>query len=76
MGYEAECAKIQRAFLEGNKRDAIAAVPTRMVEDISLLGPPEKIRDDLAGWRESCVTTLLVGGPPRLLRQISDLVRP
>jgi alkanesulfonate monooxygenase SsuD/methylene tetrahydromethanopterin reductase-like flavin-dependent oxidoreductase (luciferase family) len=75
MGYEAECAKIQQHFLEGNKRDAIAAVPTKMVEEISLIGPPAKIRDDLAAWRESCVTTLLVGGPPPLLRQIADIVR-
>ena len=74
MGYEAECEKIQQLYLEGNKRDAIAAVPTRMVEDISLIGPPEKIRDDLSAWRESCVTTLLVGGPPPLLRQIAELV--
>ena len=74
LGYEAECDKIQQAYLEGRKADAAAAVPTAMVEDVYLVGPPEKIRDDLERWRETCVTTLLVAGPPDLLRQIADLV--
>jgi hypothetical protein len=46
-----------------------------MVEDVYLVGPRDKIRDDLEAWRESCVTTLLVSGPPFLLEEISDLVR-
>jgi hypothetical protein len=74
MGYEAECAEIQRLYLEGKRREAIAAVPTRMVQDTALVGPVEKIRDDLAAWRETCVTTLLVGGPPSLLRTVAELV--
>ena len=40
----------------------IAAVPTRLVEEIALIGPPEKIRDELAAWEESVVTTMLVQG--------------
>jgi F420-dependent oxidoreductase-like protein len=74
MGYEAECEKIQRLYLEGNKRDAAAAVPTKMVEDIGLIGPVAKIKDDLARWKETCVTTLLVGGPPQLLETIAKVV--
>jgi F420-dependent oxidoreductase-like protein len=74
MGYGAECEKIQEAYLDGRKADATAAVPTQMVEDVYLVGPPAKIRDDLARWRETCITTLLVAGPPVLLEQISDLV--
>jgi len=74
MGYEAECATIQRLYLEGHKREAIAAVPTKMVEDVALIGPIEKVRDDLQRWRETCVTTLLVGGPPPLLETIAKVV--
>lgn len=74
LGYEAECEKIQEAYLDGRKADAAAAVPTAMVEDVYLIGPPQKIRDDLAHWRETCVTTLLVSGPPPLLEQIAELV--
>jgi hypothetical protein len=74
LGYEAECEKIQEAYLDGRKADAAAAVPTAMVEDVYLIGPPEKIHDDMARWRETCVTTLLVAGPRPLLAQIADLV--
>ena len=45
-------------------RTAIAAVPTEMVEALALIGPPEKIRDDLEAWKEAVVTTMLVSGPP------------
>jgi F420-dependent oxidoreductase-like protein len=74
LGYEAVCEKIQEAYLEGRKADAAAAVTTPMVEDVYLVGPPAKIRDDLERWRASCVTTLLVSGPSPLLRQVAELV--
>jgi F420-dependent oxidoreductase-like protein len=74
LGYEAECEKIQDAYLEGRKADAAAAVPTAMVEDVYLVGPPAKIRDELQRWRETCITSLLVAGPPPLLEQINELV--
>jgi alkanesulfonate monooxygenase SsuD/methylene tetrahydromethanopterin reductase-like flavin-dependent oxidoreductase (luciferase family) len=74
LGYEAECEAIQDAYLDGRKADAAALVPTAMVEDVYLVGPPEKLRDDLERWRETCITTLLVSGPPALLEQIAELV--
>ena len=74
MGYEAECAKIQELYLAGDKKTAIAAVPTSMVEDIALVGPADKIRSDLDAWRESVVNTLVVSGPPRFLETVADLV--
>ncbi len=48
MGYEGEVDHIQRCFLEGHREDAIAAVPDRLVQDISLIGSGQKIRDGLA----------------------------
>jgi F420-dependent oxidoreductase-like protein len=74
MGYEAEAKEIQDLFLDGKKAEAAAKVPTRLVEDIALIGPKEKIRDDLEMWRESVVTTLLVHGDVPQLRMISELV--
>jgi F420-dependent oxidoreductase-like protein len=74
MGYEAECDKIQDLYLEGKKSEAIAAVPTAMVEDTALIGEPAKLKDELARWEESVVTTLLVQGPPELLRMVAELV--
>jgi F420-dependent oxidoreductase-like protein len=74
LGYEEECNRIQKLYLEGNKREAMAAVPTSMVEDTTLIGPPEKIREELAEWKKTCLTTMLVSGPAQMLRPIAELV--
>ncbi len=74
MGYEEEARRIQSLYLDGHKQDAAAAVPTSMVEDIALVGPVEKIRDDLEAWRESMATTLLVNGNLETLRTMAELL--
>nr|WP_221420922.1 LLM class F420-dependent oxidoreductase [Conyzicola lurida] len=74
LGYAAECDRIQELYLAGHTSEAIAAVPTRLVEEIALVGPPEKIRDDLAAWEESVVTTLLVQGDVHALRAVAELL--
>jgi len=45
-----------------------------MVEDVALVGPVDKIRDDLEAWRESRATTLLVNGDAATLRTMAELV--
>jgi F420-dependent oxidoreductase-like protein len=74
MGYEAEVEKIQELYLSGKKDEAAAAVPKELIEQLTLIGPKDKIRDDLDAWRESSVTTLLVGGDPQTLRTAAELV--
>jgi F420-dependent oxidoreductase-like protein len=74
MGWEAEATKIQELYLAGHKDEAAAAVPTKMVEDIALVGPKEKIRDDLGMWKESMLTTLLINGSVADLRTMAELV--
>jgi F420-dependent oxidoreductase-like protein len=74
LGYEGECEKIQDLYLGGKTREAMAAVPTSMAEDVALIGPAGKIKDELAAWEHTVVTTLLVGGPPAALRAIAQLV--
>jgi len=49
-------------------------VPKEMVDEICLVGPAAKIRDDLAAWKESKVTTLIIGGSPDTLRTMAELV--
>ena len=73
MGYEAEATKIQELYLEGRKDEAAAAVPTKLIEDTALIGPKEKIRDDIERWRESMATSLLVSGDVNTLRTIAEL---
>ena len=74
MGYEAEAARIQSLYLDGHQAEAIASVPTAMVEDVALIGPVAKIRDDLEAWRESIATSLLVNGDVATLRTMAELV--
>jgi F420-dependent oxidoreductase-like protein len=74
LGYEEACDKIQDAYLAGRNDEAASYVPTSMVEDVYLIGPKEKVRDDLDRWRETCVTTILVSGPSFMLEEIAELV--
>ena len=75
LGYEAEVAKIQELYLAGRKPEAIAAVPTAMVEDIALVGSPAKIRDELQLWEQTVLTTILLQAPPPLLRFVVEALR-
>ncbi len=74
MGFEADAERIQALYLAGRKAEAAAAVPTRLVDELALIGPPDRIRERLAAWRESIVTTLLISGDVATLRVAADLV--
>ncbi|WP_199432232.1 LLM class F420-dependent oxidoreductase [Qaidamihabitans albus] len=74
MGYEDVADKVQDLYLAGHKAEATAAIPTRLIEDTSLIGPAAKIRDELAAWEESVVTTLLVRGDAAALRKVADVL--
>jgi F420-dependent oxidoreductase-like protein len=64
-GYEAAAKEIQDLYLDGKKREAAAAVPFEMVDEVALLGPKERIADRLGAWRDAGVTTLIVGAAQR-----------
>ncbi|WP_281016398.1 MULTISPECIES: LLM class F420-dependent oxidoreductase [unclassified Minwuia] len=60
MGYADAARKIQDLFLDGKKREAVAAVPDELVDEIALVGPKDRIRQQLAAWDDSPVTGLMV----------------
>ncbi len=60
LGWGAEAEKVQELFLAGRRQEAFAAVPDEMADETALLGPPERIRERLAAWKKSPVTTLMV----------------
>jgi F420-dependent oxidoreductase-like protein len=74
MGYEDVANRVQELYLEGKKGEAAAAIPLEMVEDVALIGPPDKIRGELDRWRETCLTTFLLSGPAAALPVFADLV--
>jgi F420-dependent oxidoreductase-like protein len=75
MGYEDVALQVQDLYLQGKKKEAAAAIPLAMVQDVALVGPPDKIRGELEQWRDTCLTTLLIGGPAELLPIVADLVQ-
>jgi F420-dependent oxidoreductase-like protein len=74
-GWEADAERIQELYLAGKQREAIAAVPDGLVDAVALVGPKERIRDRLEAWRETPVTTLIVGtSDPKALQTLAELV--
>jgi F420-dependent oxidoreductase-like protein len=74
MGYEDVAIKVQDLYLQGKKAEAAAAIPLSMVEDVALVGPMDKIKDELAQWKETCLTTFLLSGPAMALPLYADLI--
>jgi F420-dependent oxidoreductase-like protein len=74
-GWEADAERIQELYLGGHPREAIAAVPDELVDAISLIGPKERIRERLEAWKQTPVTTLIVGSPqPEALEVLAELL--
>lgn len=50
LGYEEEAIKIQDLYLGGDKEAAVAAVPDELVDEISLVGPKQRIQAQAEKW--------------------------
>ncbi len=75
MGFEAEAHKIQDLFMEGRRDEAVAAVPNEFADEISLVGPIERIKERLDAWKETPVTTLLLTNrDAETMRTMAELV--
>jgi F420-dependent oxidoreductase-like protein len=57
-GFEADAKKIQDLYLEGKREEAMAAVPEKLIDTVSLCGPKDAVRDRLAAYRDAGVGTL------------------
>jgi F420-dependent oxidoreductase-like protein len=74
MGFAAEARRIQELFLAGRRQEAVLAVPDDLADEISLVGPRERIAERLELWRAGPVTDLLVTAPDRhTLRVLAEL---
>jgi len=75
LGYEEAAEKIQDLFLAGKKGEAMAAVPDALVDEVSLLGPRERIAERVEAWKASPVDTILIGtGQPEAVRLMAELL--
>ena len=66
MGYEDAAVKIQNLYLDGKKKEAEAAVPDALIDEVSLVGPPDRIKDRLQVWKAAAksgqIGTVLLNG--------------
>ena len=79
LGYEAAAVKIQDLFLGGRRKEAEAAVPDALIDETSLVGSEERVKDRLEAWKEIAKdhrvgSLLLAGAKPEALRVVAEVV--
>ena len=79
LGYEDAAKKIQDLYLSGKKEEAAAAVPDRYVDETSLVGPADHIKEQLEGWKASADrgemgTMVLLASSKDELRLVAEAV--
>ncbi len=75
MGYPAEVDRVQDLFWSNRRAEAIEAVPDAFADEISLCGPPARIRERAQAWKKSPVTTMLVATrDPKVLNLMAEAV--
>jgi F420-dependent oxidoreductase-like protein len=75
MGYEDLAGEVQRLYLEGEKDRATALIPDELVEDMHIVGTASEVKERVAAWEETGVTTLLLSlRSPDEVRKIAELL--
>ncbi len=59
-GYEEAAERVQDLYLAGRKQEAEAEIPDELCDELSLIGPKDRIRERLKDWEDAGVSTLLV----------------
>lgn len=72
LGHDAACAEVARRWAAGDRAAAAAAVPTELVLDVALAGNPGQLRRQLAAWRSTIVTGVLLQTDPRAVPAVLD----
>jgi F420-dependent oxidoreductase-like protein len=74
-GYEQAAETIQDLYVDGKKMEATMAVPDDLVDELCLVGPPDRLKDRLDVWKDAGVTTLVVGTSDiSTIRTLAELV--
>ncbi len=79
LGYEEAALRIQDLYLDGKKAEALAAVPDSLVDEVSLVGPRERVLDRLEVWKEAgrkgqVGSMLVAGAGSETLRLLAEAV--
>ena len=62
-GFPEAAERIQELFMAGRKEEAAAAVPDEYIDEEGIMGPPERVKERWARWRDSGLTMLSVNSP-------------
>lgn len=66
LGYADAAVEIQDNFLGGRRKEAAAAVPDALVDELCLVGPADRVKDRVAAWKDASkdgsVGAILLGG--------------
>ena len=80
-GFEEAAKEVQDLYLDGKKDEAAAALPADLIDQTTLCGPADRIRERLDVYREAGVGTLMFSpmdftaeGRSRVLRTVAELV--
>jgi F420-dependent oxidoreductase-like protein len=57
-GFEDAAREVQDLYLEGKKEEAAAALPTELIDLVSLVGPADRVRERLRAYADAGVGTL------------------
>ncbi|CAB4718217.1 MAG: LLM class F420-dependent oxidoreductase [Actinobacteria bacterium] len=75
MGYEDLAAEVQKLYLSGEKDKATALIPDELVDDMHIIGTPGEVKETVAAWEETGVTTLMLSfQSPEDIRQVAELL--
>jgi alkanesulfonate monooxygenase SsuD/methylene tetrahydromethanopterin reductase-like flavin-dependent oxidoreductase (luciferase family) len=73
-GFGDAAARIQELYLAKRKDEAVAAVPDEFVDEMSLVGPVDRIRERYKAWADSGITGLtLVTDQPQAMELMASL---
>jgi F420-dependent oxidoreductase-like protein len=75
MGFEEGAAKVQDLFLARAHREAAAAVPLDFIDQTSLIGPRDRVRDRMSRYAASGVTTLTIAAEGASLEERLHVLR-
>jgi F420-dependent oxidoreductase-like protein len=62
MGFGAECERVARHHAAGDRAAAAAEVTLDMVDQVALVGPPDRIAARLPAWERAGVSVLALNG--------------
>lgn len=75
MGLEQLTDEVQRLYLSGHKDEAAALIPDELVHDMHIIGTEGQVRETVAQWAETGVTTLLLScRTPDEVRRVAQVV--